>query len=182
MPWGAFAFTTLYLQLQGWSDAAASSIMALFSAADAAGAFLGGVVGDWAAARFPNHGRITACQFSVGIGVPLCLVIFQGLPLGSGAGVFVLYGTLVCLMGLLISWAATACNNPIFAEIVPAHLRTLVYAFDRCFEGALSSLGPPLVGLAAQRLFGFQGTAASAAGERRAAAVTVRAPEHCMPV
>ncbi len=57
MPWAAFAFTTLYLQLQGWSDAAASTMLAMFSASDAVGAFLGGVVGDWAAARYPNHGR-----------------------------------------------------------------------------------------------------------------------------
>jgi hypothetical protein len=134
MPWSAFAFTTLFLQLQGWSDAAASGIMALFSGADAIGAFLGGAVGDWAAARFPDHGRIAACQFSVGIGVPMFLLIFQGLPLGAGGCVVAAYGALLAVTGVLISWAATACNNPIFAEIVPPHLRTLVYALDRCLE------------------------------------------------
>lgn len=134
MPWSAFAFTTLFLQLQGWSDFAASAAMAAFSAADALGALLGGAVGDWAAQRFPDHGRITACQFSVGIGVPMFALIFQGLPLGSGGWVVGCYVGLLAVTGVLISWAATACNNPIFAEIVPPHLRTLVYAFDRCLE------------------------------------------------
>lgn len=34
--------------------------------------------------------------------------------------------------GLVKSWSGPACNNPIFAEIVPAHLRNLIYACDRC--------------------------------------------------
>jgi MFS family permease len=134
MPWSAFAFATLYFQLQGWSDATASAIIAVFAGSDAIGAFLGGAVGDWAAARFPDHGRIAACQFSVGIGVPMFLLIFQGLPLGSGGWVVAAYAGLLAATGVLISWAATACNNPIFAEIVPPHLRTLVYALDRCLE------------------------------------------------
>ncbi len=36
---------------------------------------------------------------------------------------------------MLTSWAAPACNNPLFAEIVPPDMRNLVYAFDRSFEG-----------------------------------------------
>eukprot|EP00878_Enallax_costatus_P014703 GHUV01015379.1.p1 GENE.GHUV01015379.1~~GHUV01015379.1.p1 ORF type:complete len:228 (+),score=31.89 GHUV01015379.1:2608-3291(+) len=81
--------------------------------------------------------------------------------MGSSTGIFILYGAVFCCMGLLISWAATACNNPIFAEIVPPHLRTLVYAFDRCLEGALSAMGAPMVGITAQGLFHFSGTAAT---------------------
>lgn len=57
--------------------------------------------------------------------------------------------------GVLTSWAAPACNNPVFAEIVPADMRNIVYAFDRSFEGALSALGAPLVGYAAEHWFGF---------------------------
>jgi hypothetical protein len=153
------AFSALFFQLQGWSDYAVSAVLAVFNAFDAAGAFFGGWVGDWAAGRYPNHGRIVACQFSVGIGVPLSVVIFKALPLGSAVAV---YAATYAAMGLLISWAATACNNPVMAEVVPQHLRTLVYAFDRFAEGALSALGAPLVGVAAQRLFHFEGVAATA--------------------
>jgi hypothetical protein len=46
-------------------------------------------------------------------------------------GVVAAYGALLLLFGLLTSWAAPACNNPIFAEIVPPSLRNIIYAFDR---------------------------------------------------
>jgi hypothetical protein len=40
-------------------------------------------------------------------------------------------------------------------------------------QGVLSALGAPMVGVAAQRLFGFSGTAASAAGKRHSAVTNV---------
>lgn len=158
-PWNAFAFATLYFQLMGWSDATASIVLGIFQGADAVGALLGGWVGDIAAKRYPNHGRVAVCQFSVAIGVPLSLLLFKGLPITPGLGTYALYTCVLVVTGLLISWAATACNNPIFAEIVPAKLRTLVYAFDRSFEGAISAMGAPLVGMLAEKVFHFQGTA-----------------------
>jgi hypothetical protein len=45
--------------------------------------------------------------------------------------VVALYGVVLLLFGLLTCWAAPACNNPIFAEIVPPSLRNIIYAFDR---------------------------------------------------
>ena len=36
----------------------------------------------------------------------------------------------------------------------------MIYSFDRCFEAALASCTAPLVGLLAQRTFGFSGNAA----------------------
>jgi hypothetical protein len=42
-----------------------------------AGGLLGGLLGDWAAQRWPNHGRVFVCQFSVGIGVPLSVLLFK---------------------------------------------------------------------------------------------------------
>ncbi len=38
-------------------------------------------------------------------------------------------------------------------------MRNLIYAFDRSFEGAIAALGAPLVGMAAERWFGFTGVA-----------------------
>lgn len=40
-------------------------------------------------------------------------------------------------------------------QVVPEGLRSSVYAFDRCFEGAISALSAPLVGLIAERWFGY---------------------------
>ncbi len=51
----------------------------------------------------------------------------QGLPLdGTSIGVTTLYAIVLFLMGLCIAAAAPACNNPIFAEIVPPELRNMV--------------------------------------------------------
>lgn len=38
---------------------------------------MGGFVGDAAAARYPNHGRIAVTQFSVFAGVPLSLILMK---------------------------------------------------------------------------------------------------------
>jgi hypothetical protein len=69
------------------------------------------------------------------------------------------YGAMLLLFGLLTSWAAPACNNPIFAEIVPPSLRNIVYAFDRCVGAVVGGaagggaggglLGSPRVGCGA---------------------------------
>ena len=154
-PWSALVFLTLYFQLIGLSDFSASLLMAVFLAANAAGGYLGGLIGDWAAQRWPSHGRIVVCQISVGIGVPLSVVLFKALPLSAGAGAVAGYATILATMGLTITWAATACNNPIFSEIVPPHMRNLVYAFDRSFEGAIAAAGAPLAGLLAEKSFHF---------------------------
>ena len=69
------------------------------------------------------------CIFS-GKRVKQCIA--QVLPHDGEPATVVMYGVTMVICGLLKSWAAPACNNPVFAEIVPAHLRTLVYSFDRC--------------------------------------------------
>ena len=130
-PWSALVFLTFYFQLLGMSDFVASLLMAVFLAANAAGGLLGGIIGDAAAKKFPNHGRIFTCQFSVGIGVPLSIILFKGLPLNASVGAIFGYAAVLAVTGLLITWAATAANNPIFSEIVPPHMRNLIYAFDR---------------------------------------------------
>lgn len=59
------------------------------------------------------------------------VLTLQGLPYDATTSMALVYGGLLAFMGVLISWAAPACNNPIFAEIVPPHLRNMIYSFDR---------------------------------------------------
>ena len=40
-------------------------------------------------------------------------------------------------------------------QVVPESLRSSIYAFDRCFEGAISALSAPLVGLIAERWYHY---------------------------
>lgn len=63
----------------------------------------------------------------------------------------------VCRCGRQLS-----SSTPLPTEIVPPNLRNLVYAFDRSFEMGISALGAPLVGVLAERWFGWD---ASAQGE-----------------
>jgi hypothetical protein len=81
-PGNAMVFITLYLQLLGMSDFSSSILMALMLGGGALGGLLGGAIGDLAARRFPNHGRIAVTQFSVAIGIPLSFLILRvgGLP------------------------------------------------------------------------------------------------------
>ena len=69
------------------------------------------------------------------------------------------FACVVAMMGLFSSWCG-ANNSAVFAEIVPAELRSSVYAFDRSFEGAVGALATPLVGVVASRVFGFRGSLA----------------------
>jgi MFS family permease len=80
--------------------------------------------------------------------------------------VFLVYAVILLITGLSISWCG--CNNSaLFAELVPKEQRTHVYAFDRSFEGALGACGAPLVGIAAEKLFGFQGSMSEAASSNK---------------
>lgn len=61
----------------GMSNSAASVMVALYLLCGGLGGLLGGWIGDKVAARWPDHGRIAATQFSVIVGVPFALVIFK---------------------------------------------------------------------------------------------------------
>ncbi|KAG7668874.1 hypothetical protein Ndes2526B_g00583 [Nannochloris sp. 'desiccata'] len=92
----------------------------------------------------------------------------------SSASVLLLYAFVLLITGLSISWCG--CNNSaLFSELVPENQRTHVYAFDRSFEGALGACGAPLVGIAAERLFGFQGSMSEAAVSVAAQEMAARA-------
>ncbi|KAG7670244.1 hypothetical protein NADE_006506 [Nannochloris sp. 'desiccata'] len=166
IPWSALVYLTLYFQLLGFPAFTASALVAVFMAGVAVGGMLGGVLGDGAAIRWPVHGRIVVAQISVASGIPFAFLLTKGLPKGdasvSSAG---LYAGVLFTFGLVKAWPAPACNNPLFAEIVPEKQRTLVYAFDRCFETALAACTAPLVGLVGEEVFGFNG-AATPSGDR----------------
>ncbi|CAG9462739.1 unnamed protein product [Pedinophyceae sp. YPF-701] len=164
-PWNALVFMTLYFQLIGMSDMAASVCVIAFLAGASAGGLLGGVLGDLAATRYPRHGRVVVAQISVFLGIPFSFLILKGLPPipeppASPDATVAVYIVSLVVFGLVHTWTAPGCNNPVFAEIVPARLRNLIYAFDRSFEGALAALGAPVVGALAE-LYGFRGDAST---------------------
>ena len=103
-----------------------------------------------------NRGILSQSCCTVRAGTVLTAVILKGLPHKGASAAFPLYMLVFVANGALNAWPAPACNNPIFAEIVPARLRTFVYAFDRSFEMAVAACAAPVVARMAESLFGFQ--------------------------
>jgi MFS family permease len=60
-----------------------------------------------------------------------------------------------CSLSIVFLPAQLHCS-PIFAEIVPEKARTTVYALDKCFEAVFASFASPIVGVLAERVFGYK--------------------------
>ncbi|KAF0913183.1 hypothetical protein E2562_020349 [Oryza meyeriana var. granulata] len=153
-PWSALSFASMWLELIGFSHKDTAFLMTIFWVASSFGGLLGGKMGDFLAVRYPNAGRIVLSQISAGSAVPLAAVLLLGLPADPSKGIS--YGIVLFIMGVFISWNGPATNFPIFAEIVPEKSRTSIYALDRSFESVLSSFAPPIVGILAQRVYGYR--------------------------
>uniref|UniRef100_A0A0E0M0J2 Major facilitator superfamily (MFS) profile domain-containing protein n=1 Tax=Oryza punctata TaxID=4537 RepID=A0A0E0M0J2_ORYPU len=153
-PWSALSFASMWLELIGFSHRDTAFLMTIFWVASSFGGLLGGKMGDFLAMRYPNAGRIVLSQISAGSAVPLAAVLLLGLPDDPSKGFA--YGIVLFIMGVFISWNGPATNFPIFAEIVPEKSRTSIYALDRSFESVLASFAPPIVGILAQRVYGYR--------------------------
>nr|CAB3453255.1 unnamed protein product [Digitaria exilis] len=153
-PWSALSFASMWLELKGFSHGETAVLMTIFWVASSLGGLLGGKMGDYLAVRYPDAGRIVLSQISPLSAVPMGAVLLLGLPDDPSKGVS--YAVVLFIMGVLMSWNGPATNFPIFAEIVPEKSRTSIYALDRSFESVLSSFAPPIVGLLAQRVYGYK--------------------------
>ncbi|XP_062098991.1 uncharacterized protein LOC133804893 [Humulus lupulus] len=153
-PWSAMSFTTMWLELIGFSHKKTAFLWTIFIVACSLGALFGGKMGDVLAKRFPNSGRIVLSQISSGSAIPLAAILLLALP--DDPSTAFIHGLILFLMGCLISWNGPATNNPIFAEIVAEKSRTSIYALDRSFEMVLASFAPPVVGLLAQHVYGYK--------------------------
>ncbi|RLN34272.1 uncharacterized protein C2845_PM03G33220 [Panicum miliaceum] len=89
--------------------------------------------------------------------------------IAAGAFLVGVSDTFVQIVDLLWLYQRLGLESPIFAEIVPERSRTSIYALDRSFEAALSSFAPPIVGILAQRVYGYtpDGKGESAQQDRR---------------
>ncbi|CAD6265498.1 unnamed protein product [Miscanthus lutarioriparius] len=135
IPWSALNFSAMWLELAGFTNWETSVITGLYLFATALGALFGGLIGDPVARRFPNTGRIALAQISSASALP---------PPPSCCW--------RCPMTRPPAWR----TPPIFAEIVPEKARTTVYALDKCFEAVFASFASPIVGVLAERVFGYK--------------------------
>ncbi|CAL5090751.1 unnamed protein product [Urochloa decumbens] len=113
-------------------------------------------------------GRVAMAQASNAAAVPLAalllLLVRPGWPLAGAV-----YAGGFLLLGVAMAWSTVSTSNPILAEVVPEKARTAVYALDMCFENVVASFGAPVVGILAERVFGYRPQAAASDRENAAA-------------
>ncbi|CAN6204041.1 unnamed protein product [Urochloa humidicola] len=166
--WQALAFMAMWLELVGLSHWETTVVVGINCLSNGLGALLAGFAGDLAARRFPDAGRVAMAQASNAAAVPLAALLLLLVPPGwplAGA----VYAAGFLLLGVAMAWSTVSTSNPIFAEIVPENARTAVYALDLCFENVVASFGAPVVGILAERVFGYRPGAAAADRENAAA-------------
>ncbi|XP_015075082.1 thiamine pathway transporter THI73-like [Solanum pennellii] len=144
----SLSFSTMWLELVGFSHKTTALITSLFVVSLSCGAVFGGFIGDVLAKHLPNSGRIIVSQITTGSAIPLAAILLLLSPIDPSTAL--LHGLVLFILGFCASWSGPATNSPIFAEIVPDR------ALDRCFETMLASFAPLLVGTLAQRVFGYK--------------------------
>eukprot|EP00929_Paragymnodinium_shiwhaense_P073517 TRINITY_DN37484_c0_g1_i1.p1 TRINITY_DN37484_c0_g1~~TRINITY_DN37484_c0_g1_i1.p1 ORF type:complete len:512 (+),score=110.21 TRINITY_DN37484_c0_g1_i1:102-1637(+) len=155
IPFAAMSFMTMFLQYVGLTDVAAAKIVSLSLLASGTGALLGGIIGDRLHRWSPSHGRLLAAQASIGLGLPLAALIFQGIP--RDESMFSAFLLACTALGLTCTWCESACNRPIFVEIVEPSSRASAFAWLCCIEWSIAQLvGLPTVGLLSEMCFGYQ--------------------------
>ncbi|KAF6166588.1 hypothetical protein GIB67_005450 [Kingdonia uniflora] len=153
LPWTAMVFFTLWFELIGFDHNNSAALLSLFAIGCATGSLLGGLIADRVSRIYPHSGRIMCAQFSAFMGIPFSLFLLTVIP--QSVDYWFTFATTLFLMGLTISWCATCANNPMFAEVVPTKHRTMIYAFDRAFEGSFSSFAAPIVGILSEKIYGY---------------------------
>ncbi|XP_042507098.1 uncharacterized MFS-type transporter YfnC-like isoform X2 [Macadamia integrifolia] len=139
--------------LQGFDHSESATLIGLFAIGCAIGSLLGGLIADRMSHLYANSGRIMCAQFSAFMGIPFSWFLLMVIP--QSVSSWLTFATTLFLMGLTISWCANCANNPMFAEVVPAKHRTMIYAFDRAFEGSFSSFAAPIVGMLSEKVYGY---------------------------
>lgn len=111
-PWSALSFAPMWLELIGFSHEKTAFLWTIFTVSCSIGALLGGKMGDTLAKHWPNSGRIVLSQISSASAVPLAAILLLGLP--DDPSTSMLHGLALFIMGLSISWNASATNKYAF--------------------------------------------------------------------
>mmetsp|Transcript_109420 Transcript_109420/g.282854 ORF Transcript_109420/g.282854 Transcript_109420/m.282854 type:complete len:511 (+) Transcript_109420:111-1643(+) len=166
-PWTVFPFMTQWLELSCFTHEQAATIFAGFNWGVAVCSLLIGVLLNFVARRFPDHGPPALANFSVASGIPFLGLIFFLLPkpmgLGEGSNQVAVYLMNFLSFGLLAGWCG-AINKKVFADIVPSSIYTYVFAVDQLIENILGSLAPLSVGMLTDKVFHYNKDAVSSGG------------------
>eukprot|EP00928_Gymnodinium_smaydae_P043119 TRINITY_DN28962_c0_g2_i1.p1 TRINITY_DN28962_c0_g2~~TRINITY_DN28962_c0_g2_i1.p1 ORF type:complete len:498 (+),score=67.59 TRINITY_DN28962_c0_g2_i1:50-1543(+) len=156
-PWSALSFTVVYLQYLGIPDFSAARIYSMLWCGGAVGGLVGGRVGDSLASYSRFHGRPFTGQASALFAITFVLVAFLAIPWGPATGF--LFALTFFLLGLTGKWIAVGVSRPILTEVIPPSSWTSILGFVVAIEALVPSVfGIPLVGMLAEREFGYRTT------------------------
>jgi len=141
------------LHSSGFDHNSSAALLSIFAIGTSGGALFGGLIADKMTRLYPHSGRIICAQFSAFMGIPFSWFLLTVIP--QSVNSWFTFATTLLIMGLTISWNGSAANAPMFAEVVPVRHRTMIYAFDRAFEGSFSSFAAPLVGILSEKIYGY---------------------------
>ncbi|KAJ3705459.1 hypothetical protein LUZ61_009164 [Rhynchospora tenuis] len=161
IPWTALVFLTMWFELIGFDHKSTAALHSVFTIGCSVGALMGGLIADRLSRYFPDSARIVCAQFSAFMSIPYSIILLTLVP--QSADYFFTFAATLLLMGLTISWCSACANSPMFAEVVPLKHRTMIYAFDRAFEGSFSAFAAPAVGMVSERIFGYDRNSVSLA-------------------
>lgn len=155
IPGAALSFLTMYFQYTGTSDFSAALVLSFHVIGEACGGLLGGHVGDALANWSPRYGRALTAQISSLCAVPTVAALFLMVPRESQ--MTTAFAGILFLHGLLGSWVAPGCINPVMCDIVPRASLGSAYAWELAIVFCSGNLlGPLLVGVLSSHVFGYR--------------------------
>jgi len=157
-PWTVFPFFTQWLELSCFTHAETALIFSAFGWGGAFSSLVSGGLLNFVARRFPDHGPPTIANFSVAVGIPFLLLFFYVLPkpsaLGDGGEQVPVFSTSFLFFGLGAAMCGTV-NKKVFADIVPPHIFTYVFALDQLIENGVGNFAGLAVGVVTDKVFKY---------------------------
>lgn len=147
------SFSLVFLRHCGYSGDDIAVINIFTGVASFIASPLNGAIPDRFARWSSAHGRPFAAQVSVTLGA----LVFASWVLVAPKVSIPTLTLLMCLEILVGRWVTPGVKLPILSEIVPSDERATTMAWLCSLEGSLGSLlGPPFVGLLAEKMFNYR--------------------------
>jgi len=144
-------FVTWLVDDRGFSEADAPMIFGGVVIALAFGGLAGGVVADWADARWPRYGRIAVSQVSILLAWPAMLfLLLRAVDFGP-----LLASALFA--GFFLDWTRRGVKQPLVQNVIRPELRSTAMALTEFSQGAVAAVVIVLFGSFADR-FGLTRT------------------------
>ena len=155
VPWNALSFMLMFYQYCEFSNVQAGCLVSVYSSGAALGSVFGGQVGDWAAQRYPQHGRASVAQASIALGSGFIALVLRGLPRTHAW--FAPHALAAFAFGFTATWVGPGVDRPIFATVVRAEVRTTIQSYWFLLAGTFGAVaGAPAVGWMAETFYGYK--------------------------